>query len=35
MSGAYAPTRVKAAQVLVYSIVDTLTRTREEVGLEY
>ena len=33
MSGAYGPHIVKAAQVMVYVIVDTLTRTREEVGL--
>ena len=35
MSGAYAPNIVKAAQAFCYSIVDTLTRSREEVGLEY
>jgi acetylornithine deacetylase/succinyl-diaminopimelate desuccinylase-like protein len=35
MSGAYGPNIVKAAQAISYSIIDTLTRSREEVGLEY
>ena len=35
MSGTYAPTIVTQAQMLIYTIVDTLTRTREEVGLGY
>lgn len=35
MSGAYGPYMVKAAQTMIYSIVDTLTRSREEVGLAY
>ena len=34
MSGSYAPYIVKSAQVLIYSIIDTITRTREECGLE-
>ena len=35
MSGAYAPYLVSAAKVLVHSAIDTLTRTREETGLQY
>jgi hypothetical protein len=35
MSGTYGPHVVKAAQVMIYAIVDTLTRTREETGLLY
>ena len=35
MSGAYGPNLVKAAQTMIYAIVDTLTRTREETGLSY
>ena len=35
MSGAYAPHLVSAAKVLVHSAIDTLTRTREETGLQY
>ena len=30
MSGAYGPNIVKAAQAISYSIIDTLTRSREE-----
>jgi len=35
MSGTYGPYVVKAAQTMIYAIVDTLTRTREETGLTY
>jgi acetylornithine deacetylase/succinyl-diaminopimelate desuccinylase-like protein len=35
LSGAYAPYIVNAAKTMIYAAVDTLTRTREEVGLEY
>ena len=35
MSGAYGPYLINAARTMVYAMVDTLTRTREEVGLEY
>jgi acetylornithine deacetylase/succinyl-diaminopimelate desuccinylase-like protein len=35
LSGAYAPNIVKAAKVMVYAAVDTLTRSRAEVGLDY
>jgi len=34
MSCAYGPYIVKAAQVLSYAIVDTLTRSRDEVGIQ-
>ena len=35
MSGAYAPNLVKASKTMIYAIVDTLTRSREETGLTY
>ena len=35
MSGAYAPYLIKAAKVMIYAAVDTLTRTRVETGLPY
>jgi acetylornithine deacetylase/succinyl-diaminopimelate desuccinylase-like protein len=35
MSGAYAPNLVKASKTIIYAIVDTLTRSREETGLQY
>ena len=35
MSGAYAPYLIKAAKVMIYATVDTLTRTRAETGLPY
>lgn len=35
MSGAYAPNIVKASRTMLYAIIDTLTRTREETGLTY
>lgn len=35
MSGAYAPNLVKASKTMIYAIVDTLTRSREETGLSY
>mgnify|MGYP002016548233 CR=1 FL=1 len=33
MSGSYAPYIIKAAKVMIYTIIDTLTRTRSECGL--
>ena len=35
MSGSYGPYLINAAKTMIYAIVDTLTRTREEVGLDY
>jgi acetylornithine deacetylase/succinyl-diaminopimelate desuccinylase-like protein len=35
MSGAYGPNLVRASKTMIYAIVDTLTRSREEVGLTY
>ena len=35
MSGSYGPYLIKGAKTMIYAIVDTLTRTREEVGLNY
>ena len=34
MSGSYAPYIIKAAKVMIYTIIDTLTRTRAECGLD-
>lgn len=33
MSGSYAPYIIKSAQVLIYTIIDTLTRTKSECGI--
>ena len=34
MSGSYAPYIIKGAKVMIYTIIDTLTRTRAECGLD-